>query len=105
VLTGQALNGIPVIANRKLVSQARVRPGEYAVLAGLVRASEARVITGIAGLAQMPALGALFRRNSKTKESGETLFVIKPRLLSPPLSEVLTPPLWTGSETKPRLAL
>jgi Flp pilus assembly secretin CpaC len=105
VLTGQALNGIPVIANRKLVSQARVRPGEYAVLAGLVRASEARVITGMAGLAQIPALGVLFRQNNKSKESGETLFVIKPRLLSPPLSEVLTPPLWTGSETKPRLAL
>jgi type II secretory pathway component GspD/PulD (secretin) len=100
VLTGEALNGIPIIANRKFASRARVRSGEWAILAGLVRASEARVITGMAGLAQLPAIGALFRRNTTAKDSGHTLFIIKPRLLSPPLSEVITRPLWTGTETR-----
>jgi hypothetical protein len=105
VLTGEALNGIPIIANRKFQSRTRVRAGEWAVLAGLVRASEARNITGIAGLAGLPVIGALFRQNSKTVDNGQTLFVIKPHLLSPPLSEVITRPLWTGTETRGRPAL
>jgi type II secretory pathway component GspD/PulD (secretin) len=67
-----------------------------------VRASEARSITGIAGLATLPAIGALFRQNSKSTDNGQTLFIIKPHLLSPPLSEVVTRPLWTGTETRGR---
>lgn len=105
VLTGQVTNGIPVIASRKMLSRMRVRNGEWAVIAGLTRASEARTIAGIAGLSNLPALGALFRQNSRRRESGQTLFLIKPRLLTPPLSEIETPPLWTGSETRPRFAM
>jgi len=105
VLTGEALNGIPIIANRKFQSRARVRTGEWALLAGLVRTSEARAITGIAGLSQIPALGVLFRQNNHTKDSGQTLLVIKPRLLSAPLSEVEIRTLLTGTETRPRLGL
>ena len=105
VLTGDALNGIPIIANRKFQSRTRVRAGEWAVLAGLVRATEARVITGLAGVSRIPALGALFRQNSKSSDRGQTLFVIKPRLLSAPLTEMATRPLMSGTETRPRLAL
>ena len=35
-LTGQSVDEIPVIANRKLQSVVRLRPGEWAVIAGLL---------------------------------------------------------------------
>jgi general secretion pathway protein D len=105
VLTGRATNGIPVIANRKILSRLRVRNGEWAVIAGLTRSSEARTLTGVAGLAQMPGLGPLFRQTNRRRDEAQTLFLIKPRLLTPPLSEVVMKPLWTGTETRPRPAL
>ncbi|MBK5293471.1 MAG: type II and III secretion system protein [Acidobacteriia bacterium] len=105
VLTGQALNGIPVIANRKFISTVRLRTGEVAVVAGLVRGSESRTINGIAGVSTLPVIGVALRSNNKSKESGETLFVIRPRILGMPSSDVLTHSLWTGSETRPRLPL
>ncbi len=105
VLTGQALNGIPVIANRKFTSRFRVKDGEIGVVTGLVRVSEARSLTGIAGLAQIPGLGALFRHDSRTKESGQTLFVIRPRILLRPDQPIGGRPVWTGSEGRPRIPL
>ncbi len=105
VLRGESLNGIPVIANRKFVSKARVAAGEWAVLAGLLNVNEARSITGLAGLSQLPVLGPLVSRRERSGESGEALLVIRPRLLSLPATEILTPALWTGTESRPRLPL
>ncbi len=105
VLTGQVANGIPVIASRSFKSSVRLRQGEWAVMAGLLTASESRTVTGLAGLASVPVLGALFRRTETSREEGEALLVLKPRLTSLPPSESVTTPLWTGSEARPRIPL
>jgi len=105
VLTGEALNGIPVIANRKFNSTVRLKQGEAAVVAGLMRANEARVLTGIAGLANIPALGALFRQRQTSTDTNEVLLVIRPRVLDVPPHEFATGQLYTGTETKPRIPL
>jgi len=105
VLTGEALNGIPIIANRKFNTSARIRNGEWAVLAGLVRNSEARTVTGLAGLSRIPVIGPALRSNTRNRESGQALLVIRPRVLGLPTSEILTQPMWTGSETRPRPAM
>ena len=100
VLTGESLNDIPVIANRKLKSQVRVASGEYAVIAGLMNASEARTIGGIAGLSSLPWLGPLLRRNNRDDSGNEAVIVIRPRVISLPGSERPTKAFWTGSETR-----
>jgi len=105
VLTGQAQNGIPVIANRKFNATTRLQAGELAVVSGLVKRSESRVISGIAGVSTLPVVGVALRSNTKSKESGETLFVIRPRILGMPSADVVMRTVWTGSETRPRLPL
>lgn len=105
VLTGQSLNGIPIISNRSLQSVVRLKNDEWAVMAGLVRRSEVRTISGIAGLSQIPHLGILFRKSTTTKESGQTLLVLKPRLVRLPVAEFMTRQIWTGTETRPRCPL
>jgi general secretion pathway protein D len=101
VLTGQSLNGIPVISNRQYAASARVKTDEWAVLGGLLSSTEARIITGLAGLSRIPALGVLFRRTEKNRDDGQSLLVIKARVLSTPLSEHAYLPIWTGTEARP----
>ena len=106
VLTGEALNGIPVIANRKIASKARLQFGEWAVVSGLLRSTEARSLTGPAGLSTLPGIGHLVRQNDRSRETGETLLLFKPKLLSLPASEDgATRAIWMGAEQRLRVPL
>lgn len=101
VLTGETNNGIPLISDRKLTSKIRLREGEWGVVAGLLSSSEARTMRGIAGLSSIPVLGSLFKQYNKDENTTDVLMIIKPTLLSPPPDQDVTPPIWTGSETRP----
>jgi general secretion pathway protein D len=100
VLTGKAANGIPVIANRKINSKVRLKDGEWAVVAGLVSSTEARSLSGIAGLAGVPVLGPLMSQHGRDRNTSTTLLVIKPRVIDPPASEEPAPAFWVGSESR-----
>lgn len=101
VLAGQALNGIPIISNRKLTSKVRVKEEETAVVAGLMSKSEAQSISGLAGLAQIPGLGWLVRQNNKSHDSDEVIIVLRPHLLNLPPDETATRTVWIGTESRP----
>ena len=105
VLTGQSLNGIPVIANRSFKTSARLQAGETAVIAGLIRASEARSVTGLAGFSSLPALGHLFRTEITNKESGQALLAIRPHLIDMPPSDLATRTVYTGTDGRPRIPI
>jgi general secretion pathway protein D len=96
LLGAGAVDGIPVISNRKYESKIRVRIGEWAVIAGLMSGSEARTITGIPGMTSVP----LLRSNKVTKDESATLIVLKPHLLNLPPTETATWRAWCGTETK-----
>ncbi len=96
VLEAASVDGIPVISNKKYESKIRVMDGEWAVLAGLMTASDARSINGIPGLSLIPVL----RNNTVTKDEGQTLIVLKPHILILPPTEQPTRRAWTGTETK-----
>lgn len=100
VLAGSALNGIPVISNRKFTSQARVKTGEWAVLAGLMSVSEARSIAGLAGLSSVPVLGALVRSETKEDAEQSVLILIRPRVLGTPPEDRVTQTIWVGPESR-----
>ncbi len=100
VLTGKALNGIPVISNRKFNSKVRLKEGEWAVVTGLVNSMEARTLSGIAGLSGVPGLGPLLSQHGRDKNTANTLLVIKPRVIDPPPSDEPAPAFWVGAETR-----
>jgi len=102
VLTGETLNGIPVISNRKFTSKVRLRNGEYAIAAGLLSANEVRALKGIAGVARVPLIGPLLSKRDRTDTSGQTLLVLRPRLTARPPGEAALKGLWVGSEGRAR---
>jgi general secretion pathway protein D len=101
LLTGSANNGIPVIANRSLKSDVRLRFGEWAVLAGLMETQDARTLSGIPGIGNIPVLGILTRTVTKDKESDEILILLKPVLLTAPPNQIVTHIFRMGAETRP----
>jgi general secretion pathway protein D len=105
VLAGTALNGIPIISNRKLATRVRLKMDQWAVVAGMMTSNEARAITGLAGLAQIPGFGALMRQNDKSSDSDQVIIVLRPHLLDLPADEIITRTMWVGSETRPMLPL
>ena len=104
-LTGQTVDEIPVISNRKLESEVRVRTGEWAVIAGLMNSSQARTISGLAGFSRIPVVGPLFRKETRDRSDDEVLVILKPVILSLPPREAAGPALGTGSEQRPRIPL
>jgi general secretion pathway protein D len=88
-----------------LQSQVRLRNGEWAVIAGLMSASQARTISGLAGLSRVPLLGPLLGQNTRDKSETQVLVVIKPALLSLPPSEAATHVVPLGTEQRPRTSL
>jgi hypothetical protein len=101
VLTGQAINGIPVVASRMMKSTARLKMGEWAIVAGLLNSSEARALTGIAGLSQIPYLGALASTRDRNRGRQEVLIMLKPTLLTMPPTQFATHTFAVGSDTRP----
>ena len=98
VLTGQALNGIPVISTRKYQGHVRLRAGEWGIVAGLVTMSDTNTRGGIPIVSAVPGLGT---RGKETRR-GQTLLVIRPRIVTAAPSETVLAPLWVGPEAKLR---
>jgi Flp pilus assembly secretin CpaC len=96
LLGAVSVNGIPVVANTQYQSKVDVASGEWAVLAGLMSATEAKTITGLPLLSYIPFL----RDNTITKDRGATLIVLKPHVTIAPPSETPAWRAWTGSETR-----
>ena len=101
LLGASAVDGIPIIHNRKFQSKVDVANGEWAVLAGLMTQSESTTISGIPGLSKIP----LLRHNDHSRDRGETVILLKPHLLNLPPTEAPMRAAWVGTETRPRSGL
>jgi general secretion pathway protein D len=101
LLSGASVNSMPIISNRTLKSQARLRFGEWVVVAGLLNSQQARKISGLAGLARIPVLGPLTSVRDNSDEGRQVLIMMRPILITPPASERRPPSFALGSETRP----
>jgi general secretion pathway protein D len=101
VLSGAAVNGIPVVSNRTIKSKTDLRFGEWAVIAGLMERSEARNIAGIAGLSRIPFLAPLTSTTTKNKDDHQVLLLIRPHLLSEPPGQGALHVFRMGSDNRP----
>jgi type II secretory pathway component GspD/PulD (secretin) len=102
VTNQQNIGGIqqPIISQRKVIHDIRLKEGESSVLGGLVTKSDAKQINGWPGLAHVPILRYFFSDDNRNSEDDEILIVLTPHIVRMPewtRSNLKT--LYAGSET------
>jgi general secretion pathway protein D len=86
-VTGQVnLGGInqPIIGQRKIDQDIRLREGEVNLLGGLLSTQDNKTKTGVPGLANLPLIGRLFSGNSVDRERDEVMIALVPHVLRRP---------------------
>src|SRR3984957_17333246 len=102
VTNQQNIGGIqqPIISQRKVIHDIRLKEGESSILGGLITKSDTKQINGWPGLAHVPILRYFFSEDSRSSEDDEILVVLTPHIVRMPewtRSNLKT--LYAGSET------
>ena len=71
----------PVIGQRKVIHDLRLREGEMNLIGGLVQQTETRTYSGIPLLMQIPYLGRLFSNESITRNESELMIALVPHII------------------------
>jgi general secretion pathway protein D len=102
-VTGQTnIGGIqqPIISQRKIDHEIRLKEGEANILGGLVEKTDTKGRNGWPGLGSVPFLHYLFSEDTKSYEDDEILIILTPRIVRmPEWTRANLRPLYTGSET------
>jgi hypothetical protein len=93
-LSGQNVNGIPILSNRTLTQTVRVRTEEPTLIGGLTDVEDTHTITGLPGFAEIPGAGYAFGVRSNSLQDTELLIVVTPRKLR--LADHLTRTIYAG---------
>jgi len=83
-VTGQSnIGGItqPIIGQRKVDHEVRLREGEANLLGGMLEDLNSKSLTGFPGLSQIPLLKYLFGQTATEHRETETVFVLIPHLV------------------------
>ncbi len=74
----------PIISQRKIEHDVRLREGEVNVLGGLLEESETKSLSGWPGLSKIPFLRYFFSSESVDRAENEVLIVLTPRIVRLP---------------------
>ncbi len=74
----------PVIGQRKIEHEIRLREGEASLLGGMLEDQDTKSLSGIPGLAQIPILRYLFSQTSTERRQNEIVFVLIPHVVRGP---------------------
>src|ERR1017187_2030190 len=74
----------PVIGQRKVQHDIRMREGEVGLLGGLINTEDDKTVTGIPGLSSIPLLGNLFKGSSVNHNRDELMIVVIPHVIRQP---------------------
>ncbi len=86
-LSGNNVNGIPIITSKTLTQTVRLKEDETSLLTGLLDQEGTKTITGIPGLAPLPVIGYFFGGRDNTYSDTELLILITPRRVRQPQRE------------------
>ncbi len=79
----QNIGGIqqPVIGQRKIEHEIRMREGEANIMGGILEETESRSINGIPGLASIPFFHYFFSTENKQRQDNELVFMLIPHIV------------------------
>jgi general secretion pathway protein D len=71
----------PVIGQRKVEHEIRLKDGETNLLGGILEDQQTKALTGIPGLSQIPILKYLFSQTNTEHQEDEIVFVLTPHII------------------------
>ncbi len=80
-ISGQAVNGRPIISTRSADSVISLNSGAPVVIGGLMDSSETKTVEKIPFLGDIPILGEFFKHTSKSRDKREIIIVVTPYLV------------------------
>lgn len=104
-VTGEAtIGGIqqPIISQRKIEHEIRLKEGEVSILGGLFERIDTKTLNGWPGLANVPIMRYLFSTDNVEHQENENLIVLIPRIVRmPDWTRANLRALYSGTETNP----
>src|SRR5438128_1582406 len=89
----------PVISQRVIEHDIRLKEGEVSILGGLIQRTDSKTLEGWPGLAKLPLLGYLFSHNKTDHQEDEVLIVLTPRIVRmPEWTKANLRPMYSGSD-------
>ncbi len=96
-------NRYPILANREINHDIRLREGESSVVGGIIQRSDTVTVDGVPGLSKIPLLRYLFSTQDNTVSDNEIIVVITPRIVRlPDLLQQDTSLALLGSSNTPK---
>jgi len=96
-------NRYPILANREINHDIRLREGESSVVGGIIQRSDSVTVDGIPGLSKIPLLRYLFSTEDNNISDNEIIVVITPRIVRlPDILEQDTSLALLGSSNTPK---
>lgn len=95
-LSGQSINGIPILSNRTISQTIRVREDETTLISGMLDTEETRTLSGLPGFANVPGLGYLASSRNRQPSETQLLILVTPRRLR--LANRVSRSIYTGRE-------
>ena len=104
-VTGQQpIGGItqPIISQRKIEHEVRLKEGEVSILGGLFERTDSKTLNGWPGLANIPIMRYLFSTDNVDHQENENLIVLIPRIVRmPDWTKANLRAIYSGTETYP----
>ena len=95
----------PVISQKRIVHNIRLKEGEVNLLGGLLQTLDTRGLQGIPWLAELPVLGRFFSTEHKESARGELLIALVPHVVrAPEYNEVNLRTIAAGSDQNVKLS-
>ena len=90
----------PIISQRKIEHEIRLKEGEANILGGLFERTDTKTLNGWPGLAKIPFLRYLFSEDKTDHQENEVLIVLTPRIVRmPEWTKANLRSMYSGSET------
>ena len=91
----------PIISQRKIEHEIRLKEGEANVLGGLITKTDTKALNGWPGFARIPILRYFFSADNRSTEDDEILIILTPHIVRlPDWTRANLQPIYSGSEAE-----